>query len=273
MLLDRGNHPESALKPFGVVVRDVFHDHIDQSFPVCKAFSVISLPLQDAPESLHRSIVDASASTGHALRHPCLFKFGVELTVRVLVPPVTMEERMGAWIGRYGLIQSLEYQRIVVVVTDHCRNDTAVIEIQDCTEIDLVNHRTFIPFELCDVSQPLLIGLVCMEFTVQQILGNMLRICSLSCAAMIGILDRGSDIQFPADSQYTLVIHGCAIVYFQVVPDASVALIRALCVDFLYHLSDMLVFILPGRDHSTAPFVVRGLRDAQDFACLFYRII
>ena len=56
------------------------------------------------------------------------------------------------------LVKCFEYKRVIIPVADHVGNDAPVIEIQNCTEIDLVDFDTLIPFELRYICEPLLVG-------------------------------------------------------------------------------------------------------------------
>ena len=44
------------------------------------------------------------------------------------------------------LVKGLEYKRVIIPVADHIGNDTPVVEVQNCTEIDLVDLDALIPF-------------------------------------------------------------------------------------------------------------------------------
>ena len=52
---------------------------------------IIHFTLQNAPEALHRTIVNTSANTGHTLPHPLFFQHILELLARVLESPVTVK--------------------------------------------------------------------------------------------------------------------------------------------------------------------------------------
>lgn len=80
-----------------------------------KPSAVIALPLQDAPEALHRAVINAVCYAGHTLRHTCLYELVVEGTVGILKPSVAVEEGMRVRIDFYSLIKGLENQRITVI--------------------------------------------------------------------------------------------------------------------------------------------------------------
>ena len=53
------------------------------------------------------------------------------------------------------------------MVSNDIRDDSPVIEIQDCTEIDFVLiFAVVIPLEFCDICKPFLIWLFCCEDSV-----------------------------------------------------------------------------------------------------------
>lgn len=59
---------------------------------------------------------------------------------------------MRAWINRYGCIQSVKYQRVVIVIPDDISYDVAVIQIQNNAQVYLVNFRINVVFKLCYIS-------------------------------------------------------------------------------------------------------------------------
>ena len=140
-------------------------DHMDQLILASKSSAVISLSLQDAPEALHRAVVNAVGHTGHTLGHPSLLQLVVNGAVSILESPVTVEQWMGVWIGLYRLITGLEYQRIIIP-TYHIGHNAPVIEIQNGTQVDLVDIDAFIPLKLGYIGESLLIWLVRIELTV-----------------------------------------------------------------------------------------------------------
>ena len=64
---------------------------------------------------------------GHALRHASLFDLVVKCAVCVLETSVTVKQRMRAGVGLDCLVEGLEYQRIVVVLTYDKGDDTTVV--------------------------------------------------------------------------------------------------------------------------------------------------
>ena len=88
-----------------------------------KPSAIIALPLQDAPEALHRAVINAVCYAGHTLRHACLYELVVEGTVGILKPSVAVEQGMRVRIGFYSLIKGLENQRIIVALTERYCQD------------------------------------------------------------------------------------------------------------------------------------------------------
>ena len=72
------------LTPLVVVVMNELSYRIHKLFIGFKMVEIIHFTLQDAPEALHRAIVNTSANTGHTLPHSLFFQHILELPVRVL---------------------------------------------------------------------------------------------------------------------------------------------------------------------------------------------
>ena len=73
--------------------------------------------------------------------------------------------------------KSIEHKRIVVGVPDHIADNSPVIQIQDGTEIYLLCLNTYVVLKFSNIGQPFLVGLVCLEFSVQQV------VCQVICLA------------------------------------------------------------------------------------------
>ena len=129
VLLHRCQHPQVALYPAVVVVGYVVLNHGNKFFSTRESSSVVPFPFQDAPESLHRTVINALGNSGHTLLHFCCLQLVIEYPVCILETSVTMEQRVCIWIGCYGSIQSIKYERIIVSVTDDIGHDSAVIQI------------------------------------------------------------------------------------------------------------------------------------------------
>ena len=82
-----------------------------------KTPAVIAFPLQNAPESFHRPIVNAVGHTGHTLRHSGLYEFVVEGSACVLEPSVTVKQRVGVWIRLNSFVKGFVNEWIIIVLT------------------------------------------------------------------------------------------------------------------------------------------------------------
>lgn len=80
-----------ALNTAGIVVTDIAFDHPDELQLTGKTPAIVTLPLEYAPEALHRTVVDAVCHTGHTLRHPCFLELMVKGSASVLEASVAME--------------------------------------------------------------------------------------------------------------------------------------------------------------------------------------
>ena len=231
MLFHRCQDAEVALHAPRVVIADVTLYRLDQIFLAGKALAIVALSFEDAPEALHWAVVDAMGHTRHALRHLCLLELVMKFSVRVLKAPVAVEQRMGVGVGLDRLVEGFEHQRIVITLAYDIGNDAAITEIKNGAEINLVYFYTFVPLEFCHIREPFLIGFICIELPVKQILCDVLRILSLPRAVVAAVFDSGFDAHGTADSQDTFVVHMNTVVVPQFVIDAPVAFIRAVHVN------------------------------------------
>lgn len=78
MLFHGRQNAQVALYSPGVVVLNVGYDHSDEFLLAGKMPAVIAFPLQDAPEALHRAIVNAVCHARHILRHSGFLKLVVK---------------------------------------------------------------------------------------------------------------------------------------------------------------------------------------------------
>ena len=160
-------------------------------------------------------------------------------------------------------VKGLENQLIVIPFADHVGHNAAVVEVQNCAEIDLVNLNAFIPLEFCYVGKPLLIRLVRMKVSIKQILSHKLRILCLSGAAVVAVLDGGLNAFGPADAEHPLVIDVDTVVMPQFVIDAPVALVRALRVNLLDLFRKRRVLYSTGTQFAGCPLIVCRARNTQ----------
>ena len=118
MLFHRRQDAQIALHPPGVVVMDIVLDRLNKLPLTGETPAVIAFPLQNAPEALHRAVINAMRHAGHTLRHPSLHKLVVEDTVGVLKPSVAVEQRMHVRIGLHSLVEGFENQWVIVTSLD-----------------------------------------------------------------------------------------------------------------------------------------------------------
>lgn len=90
---------------------------------------------------------------------------------------------------------------------------------------------TLMSFELRHISEPFFIGFVSVKLTAQQVFGKILRILSLSGAAVVIVFHSRPYLSGPADPQHSLVIDMDAIIMVQIVIQSAVAFIWALHMD------------------------------------------
>ena len=88
MLLIWRQHTEISLYSFGVVIADVVANHVDQISSAGETVAIIPLTLQDAPEALHRAVINAVGHSGHTLCHTGLFQLVVKTSVCILEPTI-----------------------------------------------------------------------------------------------------------------------------------------------------------------------------------------
>ena len=63
-----------ALDTSRVVIANILLDLLDKLVLAGKPSTVIAFPLQNAPEALHRTVVNTMRHTGHTLRHARLYE-------------------------------------------------------------------------------------------------------------------------------------------------------------------------------------------------------
>ena len=153
-------------------------------------------------------------------------------------------------------IKCIENQGVIVRVSDNIGNDSAIIQVKDCTQINLVDFDADEILKLCHISQPFLVRSLCCKFSVQDVFRNELRVCCLPGTTVIGILDCGFNIFLTANPQHPLVICFDVVISFQVITYSAVALIRAFYMDLFNFISDSFIFCLISRNTSLEPFIV-----------------
>ena len=91
MFFHRRKNAKITLNPTSVIVMDILGDHLDELLFTGKTPAIISLSFQNAPEALHRAIVNAVGHAGHALCHTGLQQLVVKGPAGILEPSVTVE--------------------------------------------------------------------------------------------------------------------------------------------------------------------------------------
>lgn len=256
MLFHRRKDAQLALYSSGIVITDVVVNHLDQFLLAGKTPAVITFAFQNAPEPLHGSVVNAVGYTGHALGHASLYEFVVECSASILEPSVAVEQGMGVWVGLHSLVKGLVDKRIVIAFTDHIGHDTPVTEVQDGAQIELMYLNALIPFELRHIGKPFLIGFVCIELAVEQILRNILGVLGPPGAATVIVFHGRPYISGPADPQHPLVVDMDAVVVAQIIVEPSVALIWAFRMELFEPVGQLLILSSPAAQFSTSPFMV-----------------
>lgn len=256
MLFQGRQDTELALHPSGVVIMDICLNHLDKLTFAGKPSAVIAFPLQNAPEALHGTVVNAMRYAGHTLRHSRLHELIVEGAVGVLESSVTMEQGMRVRIGFHSLIKGLENQRIVIALTEYIGHDAPIAKVEDGAQIEFLYLHTLKPLEFGHIGEPLLIGLCGIKLPVQKIFGKILWVLRPPRAAMIVVLDRGTDISGPADTEHPLVVDVDSVVMTQVIIESPIALIRTSLMDLLNCIRKMLIFCSPLAQLARSPSVV-----------------
>ena len=78
MLFHRRQHAQITLDTSCVVIANILLDHLNKFTFAGKPSAVIAFPFQDAPEALHRAVINAMRYAGHTLRHSRLHELVVE---------------------------------------------------------------------------------------------------------------------------------------------------------------------------------------------------
>ena len=165
-------------------------------------------------------------------------------SVGILVTSVAVEDGMCVRICLYGGIKCVIYQRVIVAVSDNIGDDASVIEIENCTEIDLALFTVLVPLELRNICQPFFIRLVRMKVPVKNIFCQILRILCIPGTAVVCILDGGLYVTAATDPQGTFVADANIVVSFQIITDAAVTLVRTVRVDLFREIRNALVLLL-----------------------------
>ena len=179
---------------------------------------------------------------------------------------------MGVRVVPNSFVKGLEYKRVIIPVADHIGNDTPVVEVQNCAEIDLVDFNSLIPFELRYICEPLLVGRLGVKLPTQQVFGNILWISGTSGTAVITVLDCGFDILLSTNSQDSFVVDMNAVVMEKIVMDAAIAFVRIFCVNFLYFLRKPFIFSRSGTFSARQPPIIRRSGYLKQRTGFFYSV-
>ena len=244
MSLHRCLYEQAVLVTAVIVVVNVVLNGQDQLLTACERVSIVALSFENTPEAFHRAIVNAATNTRHTLRHPCIQQLLVEDSAGILVPTVTVEQRMCIWIFPNCLVKGFKDQFVVISVAENIADDPAVTQIKDCTQIELVDDRSFVPLELRYIRQPLFVRSTCPEFTAQDVWYSNLWVRCSFCATMFFELYGRLNMQHPTQMQNTLVAGRDAVILFQIIPNPAMPLIRMFCINLLNCRRNLLVFKL-----------------------------
>lgn len=245
MFFHRCEDTQVTLYPTGVVVADIALDHMHKLLLAGKAFAVVPFSLQDAPEALHRAIVNAMSYAGHTLGHPGLFQSIVKSPACILETSVTVEQRVCVRIGIQCLVKSIEYQKTIVTSTNCIGNDAPIIQIQNRTQVNFAGFKFIIPLEFGHISQPFFIGLICVKVSVQNIFCKELWIFCLSGASAFTIFDGRFNISGSTNPKHSFVVHMNTLIMPQFIVDPAVTFIRAFSMDLLNSLCKPLILSGP----------------------------
>ena len=129
VLFHRRQDAQIALDTSRVVIANILLDHLDELVLAGETPAIIAFPLQNAPEALHRTVVNTMRHTGHTLRHACLYELVVESAVGVLEPSVAMKQGLCVRIGLHRFVEGFENQRIIVAFAEYIGHNTPVTKI------------------------------------------------------------------------------------------------------------------------------------------------
>ena len=129
MLFHRRQHAQITLDTSRVVIANILLDHLHKLVLAGEPSVVIAFPFQDAPEALHRAVINAMRHAGHTLRHARLHKLVVKGAVGVLEPSVAVEQKMRVRIGLHSLVKGFENQRIIVAFAECVGHNAPVAEV------------------------------------------------------------------------------------------------------------------------------------------------
>ena len=269
MFFHRRKNAQITLNPTSIVVVDILGDHLDELLFAGKTPAIISLSFQNAPEALHRAIVNAVGHAGHTLCHTGLQQLVVKGPAGILEPSVTVEQRMGIRVRSNGLVKGFVNERIIISLTEYIGHDPPVIKVQDSAQVDFMYNGPLVPFELGHIGQPFFVGFLCIKLAVQKVLSNILGILGAPGTAVIAVLHGRTDIPGPANPQHSFIIDMETIIMAKIVVESPVTLVWAFHMDFFDDICQMLIFLGSAAQLSRIPFVVSRTGYMEQFTGRF----
>ena len=140
----------------------------------------------------------------------------------------------------------IKHQRIVIGVSDYVAYNPSVIQIQDGAEIDLLDLNANIVLEFSNIGQPFLVGFICLEFPIQQIVCQIIWILALSGTAAVVVFNRRFNPAAPTDPKYPFVIHMGVVVTIQFIFEPTVSHLRMLFMNILNQISNAFILYSSG---------------------------
>jgi len=131
---------------------------------------------------------------------------------------------MCIWIRCDSNIKCIKDKSIVITISDDIGNNTAVIEIENSTQIKPVNGRTDIILEFCYIRNPFFIWLTCLELTTQMVLCGVLGRTS-SDRTVISVLNGRFDIQRTADPQDAPIAYSHPIIVCDIILNPAISFV------------------------------------------------
>ena len=235
--------------------------------------SIVHLTFQHSPKAFHRAIINAVCNSGHTLLHMGILKPRIELPACILESPVAVEQRMCVRLKLNSLIKGVHHQWIIVMVTDLESHDSAVIQVEDGAQIDLLDFYTSVVLKLGYVRQPLLVRCLGVKFSMQVVFGDVVWVTGILGATLGSILYTGMNLQLSLDIQDPFVIDLDVTIYCKLITDSAVSHIWMLAVNLPDFSGDFLILKLMFALRAFQPFVIRGSCDMQVCAQLFNRIM
>ena len=157
----------------------------------------------------------------------------MEGSAGVLESTVAVEQRVCIRIFQNSFIKRVKIQLVVISVTNNIADDSPVTQIENLTQIELVDNWTFIPLELRYIGQPLFVGMPRPEFPVQKILRCYLWVRSIFGTALLSEFYGRLDMKHPAEMQNPLIAGQNIVVLLQIITDAAMSFIRMLLINLL----------------------------------------